>query len=119
MDVGRLADTTLVQGHALARANMDLDAVERAVHAEDPSEAAHEFEALLGRMLVREMRRGVATGLFGGGAGADTYEGWFDEHLGEALADRDALGLAGMVKVALGRAAGVDSQAHEERGSSQ
>ena len=119
MDVGRLADTTLLQGNALARASSDFDAVQRAVHAEDPTAAAHEFEALLARVLVREMRRGVSTGLFGSGAGADTYEGWFDEHLGEALADRDALGLSGMVKVALGRAARVDPGMPEERGSPQ
>jgi Rod binding domain-containing protein len=76
----------------------------RAAERGDSGETAHQFETIFGVMLVRELRRSMPTGLFGEGAGADVYEGWFDEHLGAALAGRDALGIAGMVKAALGHA---------------
>jgi Rod binding domain-containing protein len=66
-------------------------------------EAALSFQALLGSLLVREMRRALPDGMFGSGPGADAFDSWFDEHLGRALAERDALGLAGMIKVSLAR----------------
>lgn len=73
-----------------------------------PEEAGNKFESFFATMLVREMRKSAANlspqgGMFGDGAGADVYEGWFDEHLGQTLADRDALGLVGMVKADVGR----------------
>jgi len=63
--------------------------------------AAREMETVFGMMLVRELRRALPQGLFGKGPGADVFEGWFDEHLGQALAERDALGLSGLVKTSL------------------
>lgn len=63
--------------------------------------AAHEMETVFGMLLVRELRRALPQGLFGKGPGADVFEGWFDEHLGQALAERDALGLSGMVKTSM------------------
>jgi Rod binding domain-containing protein len=65
------------------------------------AKAAQEMETVFGMMLVRELRRALPQGLFGKGPGADVFEGWFDEHLGKALAERDALGLSGMVKTSL------------------
>jgi len=89
-----------------------LDALQRAAHGGDDVDTAKQFETLFGVMLVRELRRAMPKGMFGEGAGADVYEGWFDEHLGNALAAHDALGIAGMVKAALGRAqAARDAQA--------
>ena len=63
-------------------------------------EAADRFEALFATLLVREPRKSLSDGLFDG-TGSQTYEGWFDEHLGQTLAETDALGLAGMIKTGL------------------
>ncbi len=76
----------------------------RASERGDAGETARQFETLFGTMLVRELRRSMPKGMFGDGAGADVYEGWFDEHLGRSLAERDTLGLAGMVKTTIQRA---------------
>jgi Rod binding domain-containing protein len=70
----------------------------------DPAQAAKQFETVFATLLVRELRRSMPERVFGQGPGSDVYEGWFDEHLGNALAERDALGIAGMVKAALARA---------------
>jgi Rod binding domain-containing protein len=80
-------------------------------------EAAKRFEALLASMLVKELRQTLPEGFFGGGAGADIYAGWLDTHLSEALAESDALGIAGMVKAELGRieSAAAAELAGEER----
>jgi len=67
----------------------------------DHEKAGREMESVFGVMLVRELRRALPDGLFGKGPGADVFEGWFDEHLGKELAERDTLGLSGMVKTAL------------------
>lgn len=74
------------------------------------AEAAKQLESVFARMLVRELRRALPEGPFGGGAGADVYEGWFDEHLGQALVERDALGLAGLVKTGIGRAVAAEAE---------
>jgi Rod binding domain-containing protein len=80
----------------------------------DPGQTAKQFETLFATLLVRELRRSMPEQLFGSGPGADVYEGWFDEHLGQTLAERDALGIAGMVKTALERAqAARDAQEQE------
>lgn len=76
-------------------------------------EAAMEFERLFATLLVKEMRRGLSEGFFGGGAGADVYEGWLDEHLGSALSDGRGLGL----RIALEHELGGDRPAGEEAGS--
>lgn len=81
----------------------DAGAALRAAEAGRDEEAAHAFEEIFARIFVRELRRGLPEGVFGGGAGSDVYEGWFDEHLGAALVQRDALGLAGVVKSGIGR----------------
>lgn len=81
-----------------------LDGAKRAAERGDGREAAHQFEKIFATMLVRELRRSMPKSPFGEGPGVDVYEGWFDDHLGGALARNDALGLAGMVKTSIARA---------------
>ncbi len=69
----------------------------QAAAKDDTAEVGKAIESLFASMLVKELRRGLDTGFFEG-PGAQVYTAWLDEHLGQALADRDALGLAGMVK---------------------
>ena len=69
-------------------------------HAES-GEAARGFQELLGALLVKEMRTTLPEGFFGGGAGGDVYGCWLDEHVGAALAKRDALHLEGVVRESL------------------
>jgi len=73
----------------------------------DGVRAAQEFERLLATLLVKELRRGLPEGFFGGGAGSDVYEGWLDEHMGSALTEGRGLGL----RVALERELGPQSAA--------
>ena len=80
------------------RANKLVDEMSRST----PEEAAKKMEALFATILVKELRRAMPEGgFFGDGPGADTYNGWFDEHLGAELANSGSLDLAGMVKTAL------------------
>ena len=92
-----------------ASANVHLDRAQRALDAGKPDRAAREFETLLAVQLVRELRRALPRSMFGEGSGADVYEGWFDEHVGRALAERDALGLAKMIQGSLARKAAADA----------
>ena len=95
--VATLAAGSAADAHAIDAAGQGRDA-----------EAARAFETLFATMLVREMRKTLPDGIFGPGAGSDVYESWFDQHLGRTLAERDALGLAGMVKTAFGSASTAD-----------
>ena len=66
------------------------------------AEAAEMFEALLATMMVKEARRSLGEGgFFGKGPGADVFNGWLDQHVGQALADGWDLDLAGMVRTGL------------------
>ena len=69
---------------------------------EDGAEASQRLEGYFAMMLVKEMRRSMPEGFFSG-TGSDVYGAWFDEHVGAALSENDALGLAGLVKVAMAR----------------
>jgi len=89
---------------------------QRAAGSGRAEEASKAFEELLARMLVKELRRGLPNGFFGGGAGADVYESWLDEHLGAALTRDDSLGLAGMVKAGLELRSEVDVDADTDAG---
>ena len=78
-------------------------------------EVGQQFEELFSTMLVREMRKSAKSsasegGLFGKGAGADIYEGWFDEKVGAAIAAQGSLGLVGMVKASIGRLESTEEQ---------
>lgn len=74
---------------------------------------AREFEGLFASMLIKEMRQTLSDGLFGEGPGADTYAGWFDEHVGRQLAETRALDLAGILRAGLPKNA--DAAAEGER----
>jgi Rod binding domain-containing protein len=62
-------------------------------------EAAAAFESLLATVMVKELRRGLSDGFFGSKSGADVFDGWLDEHLGQALAGTGALDVAGFIRV--------------------
>lgn len=82
--------------------------------AGDKNEAAERFESLLATMLVKEMRKTMDNGLFGEGAGSDIYSGWFDNHVGAALAQDGGFDLEGIIRV------GIDSKiAAAEQGASE
>lgn len=67
----------------------------------DPDKAAKMFEELLATLLVKEMRRGLEGGFFGAGPGADVYEGWLDQHVGQSLAETGALDLAQSIRFSI------------------
>lgn len=94
-----------------------LAAAKDATRSGTPDETARQFEALFATLLVREMRRAIPGGLFGEGAGADVFEGWFDEHVGQSLAARQALGIGQMVRTSILRekAAEAASAAPEQK----
>lgn len=73
------------------------------VNTDNVEEAGRKFEALFLSMLTKEMRKTLGEGLFGSGPGADTYEGWFDQHMGDSLAGAQALDLAGILRAGLPR----------------
>ncbi len=68
-----------------------------------PEAVAREMESLFATMLVSELRKGLGEGFFGGGAGADTFNGWFDEQIGASLASRSSLGLADRIRESIMR----------------
>ncbi len=68
----------------------------------DVDVAAKKFEELFATLLVKEMRKALPEGPFGQGPGADVYEGWFDEHVGAALARGGTLELAQVIRASLG-----------------
>jgi Rod binding domain-containing protein len=81
-------------------------AVERlraAEESQDAERAGEAFESYFATMLVKELRRSLPDGFFSG-SGSDVYGAWFDQHVGEALSQRDALGLAGLIKTTLSQA---------------
>jgi len=74
--------------------------------------AAAKFEQLFAALLVKEMRKALPEGFFGEGAGGDIYGGWFDEHLGGAIARSGALHLQPLVES--GIAGATAARAYEE-----
>jgi len=64
--------------------------------------AAEKFEGLLATQMFKQMRTGLDEGFFGSGPGADIFEGWLDENLGNALAKSGALDLASAIRISLG-----------------
>ena len=81
-----------------------------------PEVAAREMESLFATILVAELRKGLGEGFFGEGAGADTFNGWFDEQLGASIASRGSLGLADQVRESIIReqSAARDEEARHE-----
>lgn len=80
----------------------------------DVQRAADELEVHFATLLVKEMRSSLGDGLFGSGPGTDTFEGWFDEHLGRAVAEGGGLELVGLVKAAAGSKDGQAEQGGEQ-----
>lgn len=76
----------------------------------DAAQAAAQFERLLSTLLFKEMRRGLSEGFFGAGTGADVYEGWLDEHLGNALSEGRGLGLRLALERELGGGAATEAE---------
>ena len=69
--------------------------------ARTPADAAKSFEAMFATLLVKEMRRALPEGFFGGGTDGDVYAGWLDQTLGEAIAKSGALRLSEKVRESL------------------
>ena len=111
MDVG----ASLPQVPAVAQVAHDqrLSATKRELDRGDVGDAAREFERLFATLLVKEMRSTLPEGFFGGGAGSDVFDGWFDEHLGASLAEGHGLGL----RIALERDLGLKQIAVDGEGS--
>jgi len=101
MEVGLLTDAAAALDGARAQRAAHLARGHRSGSGSAALAAASEMEALFATQLVKEMRRSLGDGFFGGGAGADTMEGWLDEHLGAALGASGALGLAEAIEVSL------------------
>ena len=87
---------TSAQAERLAKTASDLAA--RAASGSKPAaDVPRQFSKLLASMLVKEMRQALPEGFFGEGAGSDIFDGWLDEHVGNALAERDGLRLEDMI----------------------
>jgi Rod binding domain-containing protein len=91
---------------ALETARLDADGARA-----DDAEASRGLEKLFATLLVKEMRRALADGFFGTGSSGDIYGGWFDEHIGAALAESGTLDLAGMIKTSLSAKSRADAAA--------
>ena len=89
-------DESLARAKALAERAQDAGAAEGAT-----KQVSEEFSALLGTMMVKELRKSLPDGFFGKGPGSDIMEGWLDDHVGRALADGWELDIAGLVRVGL------------------
>lgn len=73
-------------------------ALARAESAQRPqARVGKQFEALLSSLLVKEIRSTLESGFFGESTGADTFNGWIDDHVGRMIAERGDLGLARVV----------------------
>lgn len=98
MSLGSQGLDSLMAGRLATQAQTNLESIDKDTPAE---EAANKLEGLFATMLVKEMRNALSTGFFGDGSAGDIYGGWFDEHVGAALARDGALNLAGMIKANL------------------
>jgi Rod binding domain-containing protein len=86
-------------------AQRSAESLARTLETRPNEAAARKFESLFASMLVKEMRKALPDGFFGSGSDGDIYGGWFDEHLGAALARDDGLHLRPVVETALARKA--------------
>lgn len=97
MNIGSMDLTSASLQAARATLERPVDATAIANSA-DSKDAAARMEKLFATMLVKELRRSLPSGMFGEGAGSDIFEGWFDQNIGDSLADSGALDLAGQIK---------------------
>ena len=78
----------------------------------DPQEAAAQFEELLTRILIKEMRKTLPEDGWLSGAGADIYQGLLDEQLAQQLTDSGGLGLAPALASSFGSSGAATSAGH-------
>lgn len=72
-----------------------------------PDEAARKFEGLFASLLLSEAKKTLPSGsFFGGGPGADVYDGLLERLFGERLAEQGGFGLADFVRADLARREG-------------
>lgn len=96
---GGMASRGLAGDQTVSRA----DAIKRRVDEDGKVEnATEELEVMFSTMMVKEMRKSLGEGLFGSGPGVDTFEGWFDDHMGRAIAEGGAMELSGLLKAQSG-----------------
>ncbi|HED65200.1 MAG TPA: hypothetical protein ENJ09_06545 [Planctomycetes bacterium] len=69
---------------------------------EKNEEAAKAFEGYFNTILVKELRKTLPGGFFSG-SGSDVYGSWFDQYVGDTLAERNGLGIGDMIRASLGR----------------
>lgn len=96
LDIQAAASVAGAQIDRLAQGARSLAAKSQA-NAKSAAEVPEQFSKLLATMLVKEMRQALPEGFFGEGTGSDIFDGWLDEHLGAALAQRDGLRIEGML----------------------
>lgn len=66
--------------------------------ASKTADVAKRLEAVFASMLIKEMRNASPGSFFGTDSASDVYGGWFDEHVGQALAERGSLHIAEFVE---------------------
>jgi len=81
-----------------ANASREASMLERAAGSASDKDAGKQFEAMLGTMLAKEMRKGLDEGFFGKGPGADSFSSWLDEYVGRVMAEQGTLGTGSLVK---------------------
>jgi Rod binding domain-containing protein len=96
LDIQAAASVAGAQIDRLAQGAKSLAAKSKG-DAKSSAEVPGQFSKLLATMLVKEMRQALPEGFFGEGTGSDIFDGWLDEHLGAALAQRDGLRIEGML----------------------
>ncbi len=90
-------------GAAIATPGLDpdLDRLTRLSASRDArgvEEVARKLEGVFFTMMVKQMRESLSEkGLFGDGPGSDTYNGFFDDMMGDSLSQSGDLGIAEMV----------------------
>ncbi|MFT5285206.1 MAG: Rod binding domain-containing protein [Planctomycetota bacterium] len=80
-----------------ANLNVEKGNLQRAMNDASSKNAGDKFEAMLGTMLAKEMRKGLDEGFFGKGPGADSFSSWLDEYVGQVMAEQGTLGTGAMV----------------------
>jgi Rod binding domain-containing protein len=96
MDIS-LGTKSIVEAAFVAREQR----LEAAQTRAEQADVARKMEGIFAQLFVKELRRGLGDGFFGQGAGYDTFEGWFDEQLGESLVEDGVLDLAGRIRASL------------------
>lgn len=96
-----------LHGLGLADARMFADQHDAAAvdRAENRREAAIKFEAYLAQIMVREMRKTVPDGIFGGQA-MEVFTDLLDQEVSERIAEGGRLGLADQLMAQMGEPAG-------------